>query len=248
MTTKRMRRSSLRSSGGFTLIEVLAASSIIAVLIASLYAAMQVAFAARDTAINSIATTRRLNTAVELLRADLQSAVVPNAAWVNAPLNTLAGPFQGQSSDNELTSAIGNDVLAFYSTVSDSDPAIGVGEIKRIEYTIEPAGDTGETCLVRRVTSNLLSTDMPATTAEIICRRVLSFTLEYFDGSSWQSSWDSTAMSNALPQAVLITLELQDDSTPAGDTGPQVTRVVNLPCAPAPTPNPGMGGLGGLGS
>ena len=256
--TRRTGRSFPRPHRGFTLIEVLAASAITAVLIGSLYASLHIAFAARDTAINSIATARRLNTTIELIKADLESAVVPNPAWVNAPLNTLAGPFQGQSSDNELSSAIGNDVLAFYSTVSDAQAADGVGEIKLIEYRIEPDADSKESCLVRHVTGNLLSPDVPATTAEVLCRRVKTFTLQYYDPSNtqqpWQTSWDSTAGNsagtmNTLPQAVWITLELEDDSTSSGGVGPQMSRVVNLPCAPAATTGTGLQGLGGgLGS
>jgi hypothetical protein len=103
-----------------------------------------------------------------------------------------------------------------------------------------------------------LSPDTPVTTVEILCRRVQAFTVQYLDGSSsdagWQAMWDSTTpnaagVSNTLPQAVMIILQLQDDSTPAGGAGPTVTRVVNLPCAPPPTPSSGLQGLGGgLGS
>ena len=72
--------------------------------------------------------------------------------------------------------------------------------------------------LVRRVRRNLTAQNPPDVDEEIICRGVSSFKLEYFDGSQWQTTWDSTENTdannnNALPAAVRVTLEME---APAG--------------------------------
>jgi hypothetical protein len=80
---------------------------------------------------------------------------------------------------------------------------------------------------------------------EIICRGVAQFSLRYFDGSAWQTSWDSTQLDNQMPEAVEVTLQLQ---TPAGSNQAPKTFVCVIPiaCSNAandPNVNSGIGGL-----
>jgi len=56
---------------------------------------------------------------------------------------------------------------------------------------------------------------------------VSAFVLRYFDGTAWQSNWDSASQGNALPTAVEVTIEL------AGGSGADVRRtshVLLIPC------------------
>jgi len=93
--------------------------------------------------------------------------------------------------------------------------------------------------LVRRVTRNIppLSITQITPDEEIICRGVSSFTLQYFDGSNWNPTWDSANVEdNTVPVAVQVTLEL---NPPAGAkpnaTPQQFIRVFTLPCSTAAT-------------
>jgi hypothetical protein len=88
---------------------------------------------------------------------------------------------------------------------------------------------------VRRVTTNLLAPQEPEPTEEVLCRRVSSFNLAYFDGSSWLDGWDSDAKDNTLPVAVEVTLVLAaDDAASRFASDYRVTRELLLPCsAPA---------------
>ncbi|MCA9067134.1 MAG: hypothetical protein KDA96_28940, partial [Planctomycetaceae bacterium] len=60
--------------------------------------------------------------------------------------------------------------------------------------------------------------------ANVLAREVSTVEFSYFDGSAWQSEWDSTAL-NMLPTAIRITLTLR---TPEPDD----------PSQPSPADNP----------
>ena len=66
--------------------------------------------------------------------------------------------------------------------------------------------------LVRQVIRVLLSEQAQAPDQEIICRNVTGFTAQYFDGTVWNSVWDSTQENNTVPMAVQLTLSVQDQN------------------------------------
>ena len=90
----------------FTLLEMLVATAMIAVLAGSFYATLRVAFRAQRSALRTIEPVRKAKLAVNLLRADIQSALVPNGV--------LAGSFLGE----DATDASGRDgdVLLLHCT------------------------------------------------------------------------------------------------------------------------------------
>jgi hypothetical protein len=59
---------------------------------------------------------------------------------------------------------------------------------------------------------------------------VRSFNLRYYDGLTWQDSWDSTLLDNNIPVAVEVTLEL-DRSTESQPRIIQFPRVFLLSCS-----------------
>ena len=77
-----------RQPGGFTLLELLVATAMTAVLAGSLYATLHVAFKARRAATAAVEQMRKAELAVELIRAEVESAVVPRGI--------LAGGFLGE--------------------------------------------------------------------------------------------------------------------------------------------------------
>ncbi len=223
---------------GFTLIEILLAAAIVAVLSGTLFACLYGALKARGTALGSVAGVRKAHQSVELIRADLQCAVIPTsqpAAAANSPTPpplVLAGPFVGTSGQGML--AGGGDSLSFYSTVMDRQSDTGIGDIKLVQYACEPAADTGEPSLVRRESMDQLAVMAATPAPEIICRNIKSFTLQYYDGAAWQTAWDTTAdtMKNSLPLAVMVTISLADEVGKSGETRPGATiqQVLPIPC------------------
>ena len=228
------------ASSGFTLLEMLAATAMTALLAASLYASFSIAFSARKTAVSAVATVRQFSQTLEVIKADLQSAVVPNGI--------LAGSFVGATGASAFQQE--GDSLVFYSTASDIPSGPGTGDIKKIEYACVSSPDLKEVWLVRRVTTNLLAQTTPDPNEEPLCRGVKGFFLRYYDGTAWQENWDSTTLGNVLPLAVALTIQVRGEK-------PEDTRGASLllpiPCGQAVDPNlagttsSGMTGLPGTG-
>jgi general secretion pathway protein J len=224
---RQLQRRHLRR-GGFTLLELVLALSMVAIMAASLYASMRVAFRAQSGAETAIEPSRTAELAFEIIRADLQN-VVPPTPFENQTV-LLAGPFQASDGKDDR-GADGDDVI-FYTTADAPDRPSANGDIKKVELVVSSQNATNDHVLVRRVTRNLLAQIEPTPVEEVICRNIAGFNVRYFDGSDWQTTWDSQQVSDALPSAVEVTLELQ---RPAGAGQPprvyRFVRVFALSCA-----------------
>lgn len=212
----------------FTLIEVLLAMSLSAILIGAVYWTLAAGFDAHGHARRIIAFPRAAEFALETLRADLQGAVEPGGL--------LTAEFIG----GEAAGAEGGVALIFYTAAGTSGEPRTAG-VRRVEWVlgpplIEPTADE-HSALLRRVTDNLLAPVVPDPVEQTIATDVLELGLRFYDGSEWQNEWDSVAQSNALPLAVELTLtlampesreaEARDSSEP--DRSYIVRRVIALP-------------------
>jgi prepilin-type N-terminal cleavage/methylation domain-containing protein len=209
----------------FTLLEMLVATALVAVLAASLYASLSIAFRARRSALAAVDPVRKAELAMVLLADDLRCAVVPSGV--------LAGPFLGLDSVDDL--GHDSDSLSLYCATPSPEPAEGIGDIKKIELGCEPSEDGKTSVLVRLITTNLQAPRTVEPGREVLCRGVYAFNLRYFDGSDWLDNWDSTAEDNSLPCAIEVTLQLDDDRpNAAADGGYRASQVFLVPCgAPA---------------
>lgn len=211
-----------RQLRAFTLLELLVATAMTAVLAGSLYATLHVAFKARRAAIAAVEQMRRAELAVELIWADVEAAVVPRGI--------LAGGFLGE----DETEAAGrpSDALMLHCTADGAAETEGTGDIRMVELACEPAEDGEGMILLRRLTLNLLTTTVEEPVEEVLCRGVRSFDLKYFDGTDWQDNWDSAAWDNVLPLAVEVTLELvAQDGASSDEGGYWISRVFQIPCS-----------------
>lgn len=219
---------------GFTLIEMLLATAMVAVLAGSLYASLRIAFKARATAVAATRDVRRSNLAMDLVQADLQSAVVPNGI--------LAGSFIGCDSTESLIGS-GTALLSFYATISPPEEQQPGGDLCKIDYVCQETptamhggwgpladGDSSGMTLERQVTRNLLAPQTPEPTREVVCRGLRLVALRYFDGAEWHDTWDSTTVGNILPAAVEILIEWQASGDRGPSASPATSRVVLLPC------------------
>ena len=73
-----MKSFSTSRRGGFTLIELIVAMGMVAILSVSLYASLRIAFRARESAEKAIEPARTAELAMEFIRSDLQNAMTPN--------------------------------------------------------------------------------------------------------------------------------------------------------------------------
>jgi type II secretion system protein J len=204
---------------GFTLIELVLAMGMVAILAVSMYASMKVAFDTQQTATEAVEPGRTADLAFEFIRQDLQNTMPPHdPSTFTSQYQYLAGSFEGQSSGG----ANGSDAdLIFFSTSSMKDHPSGNGEIKQIELTTDRVNGSTKKSLVRKCARNLsVEVSPPPADEEVLCRDVDSFAIQYFDGTNWNDSWDSTQMTpNELPVAVQVTIVL--DRTPPAPGSPR---------------------------
>jgi type II secretion system protein J len=211
------------SARGFTLVELMLAMAMIAVVIVPLYASLQKAFTAKREAEAILEPPRSAEIAMEFMRSDIQNAL--------APSGVLAGNFEGTQAQDAQGHE--GDDLIFYTTADATDHVDGNGDIKEVELTTEPSADGKDTVLVRRVTRNLLSQTQVTPDEEILCRGVSSLTLQYYTGSEWVNTWDSTQEDSTVPAAVQVTLELQRTDTVGRVRTSSYTRIFPISCSTA---------------
>lgn len=223
--TSRAIATTSRSRKGFTLLELVIALAMVAILATSLYVSIRIAFRAQATAEAAVTPSRTMDLAMEFLRADFENALPQG--------DNLAGAMSGVTS----TDARGNlsEEVVLYTTAASPLRSSGNGEIKQVELLVTTTDDSSQYVLVRRVTRNLLSALEVEPDEQIICRNVKTFDVRYFDGSDWLDDWD-TSETNALPMAVEVNLEIELPSTTPvayGTARPTIrsSRVFKLACS-----------------
>jgi prepilin-type N-terminal cleavage/methylation domain-containing protein len=229
-----------RAQSGFTLLELILAMTMVVVLAASLYSAMNIAYRAKRTAEHAISPIRAASIAIDLVSRDFENIVIPNILSNQTNLTDfetlyLSGPFIGVNSSGGAGEA---DEVEFHTLCSDGNDLPLAEGIHRVGLLINSA-DYESPSLVRRITRNLLSGTEQQPIEEVICRNVRSLSFRYFDGTDWYEDWDSTALEGALPLAVEITLVLNMENVQQGNQEANtysVKRVVTIPVAQPITP------------
>ncbi len=216
---------------GFTLMEILLAMTLMAMLAGTLYASLHIGFRARDSIQAALDETNAGELALDLVRRDFCEALPPKGI--------LAGTFMGN--DEQWDNGRDADNMSFYACANTLDEPFGSCDVIHVVIGLG-TDDDGTVCLVRRTTTNLLATEVPEPDVEVLCRNVRALNLRYFDGTDWLDSWDSTQEGDELPLAVELTMELKPRKGQTSDTldamgrpqGPVLTRVLVSPCASLP--------------
>ena len=162
-----MRLRSRKSS--FTLLELMVALVLMVALTSSLYACFRVAFKSQDRTEAALAPARTALQALELMRLDLDSAMVPN--------NVLAGPFEGTPAgqipaavsqtanlgigSKTASSSSNGDTLTFCSCAqSPDDPSVALAAAAGSAATPNSPNSANTTattaCDIRLVTYSLV--------------------------------------------------------------------------------------------
>lgn len=194
---------------GFTLIEILLAVTIFAIVLFAMNTVFYSALRLERATNRSLDERTTLNQALAILRRDLQGAVQPISNGV-FNLNFISGAGSSMSLGPSRNSS-----LEFATTTGVINDSLPWGDLQRVRYELtEPADRTtrGQD-LVRVITRNL----MPTTTEEIdtqwLMGNVESLEFLGFDGSGWQASWDTSSGEIGLPQAVRVRVLLAANNT-----------------------------------
>jgi general secretion pathway protein J len=212
---------------GFTLLELLIAMTMMAIIAASLYTSMSIGFKAKEGAEKVVEKGRSAEIAIELIKSMLASSVVPNGI--------LAGEFKGEDEKGEK--GYDADTLTFFTADYNPGEDELASDIEKVELSISIRKDSQERVIVRKVTTNLLSPTTLDPEEEALCGGVRSMNLRYYDGSGWQDEWDSSENDNTLPKAVEITIVLEDTESAESNTTDneedlyKYTETILLPCS-----------------
>jgi len=203
-----LARATSRNRRGFTLLEVLVAISIFAVLITAIGSVFYSALRLRNTSIAAIEAQIPIEDAIGTIRHDLANIVAPG--------DLFCGQLQTVNISNALPGQVGPD---FYTSNGELDGLTPWGNIEKLNYVLA-APTNGPTRagkdLYRAITRNLLPvTDQPQPQErQFVIGGVQNVTFQYYDGSSWQPNWDTTQVTN-LPAAIKVQLQMVGDSASA---------------------------------
>ena len=187
----------MKRSSGFTLIEVLIAVSLTAIVLSSIYGVFTSVFLARERVLAESETSQIGRVLFERLGRELRGAWVPTT-------QTPGAKFFLATTDRD-----GRPELRF-ATASTTLAATGRGGMASLRYGLQPMpeGPIDRLYLVRseepyHLRDRLDSGSYPLT------GNVKSVTWRFYGADGWVDSW-SAAQSNSLPQLVEMTVILLD--------------------------------------
>jgi type II secretion system protein J len=188
-------------SKGFTLIEVLIAMTVCAIVLIAVNTVFYSSLHLRNATDKALEESLPVEQALASIQFDL-------ANLVYATNGTFFGPLQTTNPTNALPGQIGPD---FYTSTGQLDGILPWGNVQKIDYAlVAPTNNTGYgQDLVRAVTRNLMPVTQPELPEEkrVLLSGVQSLTFFYYDGTQWQTVWDTTQQTN-LPVAIKVQIQM----------------------------------------
>jgi prepilin-type N-terminal cleavage/methylation domain-containing protein len=194
---------------GFTLIEVMLALAIAAIVLTAINAVFFGALHLRSTTVAVAEQALPVERAVETIKDDLVCIRPPSTNGFIGPMGTDA-------------TAVGMSqplILELYTSSARISDDVPWGDVQKIDYWLQnptnaTRGATGKE-LIRGITRNLLASTPESPEPHHLLDDVQNLRFSYFDGTNWNDTW-STTLSN-VPQAikVFLTFTRPADGTPA---------------------------------
>lgn len=193
-----------RDAEAFTLIEMILAIGVAAIVLVVINATFFSALHMRGAAQNLVDGASPVNLALTTMRHDLQGAVQPN------PNGYMSGDFKvGDIS----TVGIGDVVsLELFTTTGALMEDVPWGEVQRVTYGLKApvSRDTVGKDLIRTVTRNLLGSATLIVVDQWMMGGVEKIDFECYDGQQWLNTWDTTgttSLNTNLPVAVRVRIQ-----------------------------------------
>lgn len=192
----------------FTLIEMILAIGIASLALLCATAVLFTAFRLRDDTAALVDSASPVDATVSYIKRDLQGCVSPT----NGTSKVLSGSFRAGNGINSagVSDPVAIEMFTTTGALSDRQPW---GEIQRVTYGLKNPTDARANGreLYRTVLRNLLSTSTPEVEEQLMLGGVESLQISCYDGSQWQTAWDTSSLSSVntnLPLAVRVEIKL----------------------------------------
>jgi len=181
-----------QARGGFTLIELVLALAVAAIVLTAINSVFFGAMKLRAGATRVAEQTMPVERGLAVLKKDLIGAVPPGV---------LAG---AMGTDLTMNGMNISPILEFYTStgiLADDEPW---GDIQKIDYWLQDHTNRTDTTpgkdLIRGVTRNLLSPTVITPDAQKVLSGVNTFRFSFYDGTNWTDFW--TAANSNMPVAI----------------------------------------------
>lgn len=233
----------MKNPNGYTLIEFIVTMALLAIIMPALTLSFRTTLDASERIDRRTLLTAEARAVLPVITQDLQNAFVLDREGTTHWLigtDSLSGDAPADSLT--LTTMSGRPPLT--ALVQDATPADTVeplSPIQQVNYSLEPGSEEGTGLLIRSFSSPPGEDPTATTDAELLSDRVIGFDVQYFDGTEWHESWDTTqpdlaAGTNAAEgtQTPILPLAVRVSLTLLSPNGPQTyNSLVNLPMAHA---------------
>jgi type II secretion system protein J len=199
----------------FTLIEMLLAVAICAIVLVAINGVFATAVRLRDKTSEAVEEALPVNRAMDVMVRDLKGTVGPGGL--------LAGDFkcgaQAMGASMGLSGEAGNAGLDFFTSTGALSDKAPWGDIQEVFYELKAPTDRNQAGmeLVRCVNRNLLATTTSTPDIRSLLGNVQTLQFECYDGTQWRDTWDTSSGDTNLPVAVRIRIQLaakQGETTP----------------------------------
>jgi type II secretion system protein J len=203
-------------ASAFTLIEMILAIGIAAIVLIAVNAVFFTAVHLRDAAADMVDAATPIDSAVTFMKRDLQCAVTPT----NGTSKILSGGFRVGNGISSLgvSDPVAIELCTASGASSDSAPW---GDIQRVTYELKTPTSQSAVGrdLYRSVVRNLLPLTTPDVQDQLMLNGVASVKFSCYDGAQWQDVWDTTdptTINTNLPLAVKVDIQMAGRA----DSGP----------------------------
>ena len=197
----------LSSGEAFTLIEMILAIGIAAIVLITVNAAFFSGLRLRESTQELVDNETPVDQALTTMERDLQCVATPT----NGTSKVLSGDFRvGNIVSSGNSTPVAIEMFTATGKLSDSKPW---GDIQRVTYELrDPAtgGNGRGKDLIRSVARNLLTAATPEVEDQWMMSGVQSLTISCYDGAQWWNTWDTTGLTSAntnLPAAVRVDIQ-----------------------------------------
>ncbi len=206
---------------GFSLLEVILALAIVALVLAAITPALIGTLRAQRQAARILEPLVHEQLALSMLRDDLMSAPLANGSVSQAFV----------VENDQSNGRRGDTVTMFHHAPPPLPPRIAIREAELgqavITWTLQKAEDGRGLAWTRSRRANLLATGIVAEPlAEVLLDHVAELTVETLSGTTWSRTYNSDTKNGILPLAIRVTYALLNSD---GETGPRHQVIIDLP-------------------